>query len=1106
MFVSRITISNSFPNIPLSTKLRNRIYLKSRLINMFTNLFKAGGNHALKTNRQLALKIENELHSSAKLLSRSFNTIKSKNSKIEQSVSSSIKNKIAINQKKSKLLSLPYSTIVNEKNTLESESFKIGQVINGFEVKKINEIQEFGVTTVLLVDQRTGAEWLHLKRDDNNNLFSVGFRTSVDNSTGVPHILEHTVLCGSKKYPVRDPFFKMLNRSMSTFMNAWTAHNYTQYPFSTQNLKDYENLQSVYLDAVFNPLLKEQDFLQEGWRLERDEYKNFQIKGVVYNEMKGAFSDAGSLLQTRTDHHLFPGTTYEHESGGDPAHITELTHEKLVEFHRRNYHPSNSKFFSYGNFPLGPQLEKVSKVLVNYEKSNPQTAQHIVVPFGTRSVTEEGPVEGSGDAANQTKFSISFLMNDVSDVYQTFKTQIFSSLLLEGTSAPMHQALIDSGIGPDFSANTGYNTQNKISSLTIGLQGISQDKIDSVENAIKKTLVEVYEKGFESKRIEAVIHSIELAFKHKTAHFGMSLMQMISSSWFLDIDPFVILNVESNLARLREESSKGNPFADIARKYLLNSDHSLKFTMTASSEFPNKQTTQEAKMLASMVKTLTEENMNVIDEQAEELAKVQKQVEDISCLPTLVLDDVSRNINRYAIDLSSVESVPVQWRVTATNGISYLKAINSIPNLPQNLVPYLPLFCEAITYLGTKKRQMQEIETEIDLYTGGISVTTFSSTDYDNLSISETGIRISSNCLDVNIPKMYELVSELIFETDFSNKERLRTLISASAAGIYNRIASSGHMYARSLAASTLSYESDFSNQTTGVGQALFIGQLNKHVLDSELESVIEALKQIQSYILSAENMRVAITTGSNSVDENCKHFAKMVSKYPTKTDKPSNNSTSSIVKFLPKPSRFICPLPFASNFAARSVLAVPYTHNDSTSLQVLAKILTPNFLHREIRESNGAYGGGAGYSAMSGMFSFFSYRDPNPLFSLDSFSRSIDYALTNEFSDRQLSESKLSLFKDLDGPISVSEEGTVYFNYGITDDMRQERRDQLFNVSIPDLKHVAEKYLLESKNNLRSDAVIGNSNSLSLLLMENDLDAKIQESDKKEWTTINLE
>ncbi|KAJ2682802.1 Mitochondrial presequence protease, partial [Coemansia spiralis] len=352
-------------------------------------------------------------------------------------------------------------------------------------VEDVQAVSELKLKAIRLRHQRTGAEWLHIEREDANNVFSIGFSTSVTDSTGVPHILEHTTLCGSEQYPVRDPFFKMMNRSLSTFMNAWTAHDYTQYPFSTQNSQDYANLQSVYLDAVFQPKLREVDFRQEGWRLERGEQDGgWGLKGVVYNEMKGAFSDAGSLFATRAEQQMFPGTTYQHVSGGDPQFIPDLTHEQLVAFHATRYHPSNARIYSYGNLPLAPQLERVDRAIAGHMRQPPVVVPMEVTPFGEKQVTELGPVESVGAADKQTKFSISYLANDLRNVFETFSMSVFSGLLLSGTAAPMHKALIDPHIGSDYTSNTGYSPFTRQTSLTVGLQGIADKDIPRVEQLV----------------------------------------------------------------------------------------------------------------------------------------------------------------------------------------------------------------------------------------------------------------------------------------------------------------------------------------------------------------------------------------------------------------------------------------------------------------------------------------------------------------------------------------------------------------------------------------------------------------------------------------------
>ncbi|KAJ2314837.1 Mitochondrial presequence protease [Coemansia sp. Cherry 401B] len=948
-----------------------------------------------------------------------------------------------------------------------------GSQLHGFVVEDVQSVSELKLKAVRLRHQRTGLEWLHIDRDDANNVFSIGFNTSVTDSTGVPHILEHTTLCGSERYPVRDPFFKMLNRSLSTFMNAWTAHDYTQYPFSTQNGQDYENLQNVYLDAVFRPLLREVDFRQEGWRLERESELGWQIKGVVYNEMKGAFSDAGALFATRAERQMYTGTTYEHESGGDPQVIPELTYEALVDFHRTRYHPSNARAYSYGNLPLAPQLARVDAAIEGYVRQKPVEVEMQVKPFGEKMVTEFGPAESVGAADKQTKFSVSYLANDLRNVYETFSMSVFSGLLLNGASAPMHQALIDAHIGTDYSPNTGYSPYTRQTSLTVGLQGMADKNIPLVEQRIAETLARVGESGFEQRRVDAALATVELAYKHKTADFGLNLMRSVSTGWFHGVNPVEYLRVSENVERLRADTGV---FSKLVDRYLARSQHKLKFVMLADPKYMQGLDEKEHEMIQSKLAALSSADLARVDEQNAELAAEQGQVEDLGALPTLTLDDVAPEAQRFAVDMGvSAESVPVQWRAAATNGISYVRAINAVRDKYPELWPYMPLFCEALTYQGTATRDMAEIETDIRLHTGGISFSPFVSTDLANLGHVEAGISFGTHCLDTHVDRMLELVLELVRETNFGNTARLRALLAAMATNMYNDVASSGHAFARRLAASTLTPEMSAVEQLNGLAQVRFLGDLRR---SGDLENIAQRLSQVRDVVFDRATLRTAVTANAGSTDANARALERLLTAYP---DAPEREGIVDADKFTPTPGRFFCPLPVATSYAAQATRCVPYTHADSPALQLLAKLLTPGFLHREIRERNGAYGGGSVYSAVQGIFSFFSYRDPMPRETLATFGRSIEWLLSHEVSEREMREAKLSVFGDLDAPLSVSDEGMAYFTAGITDDMRQERRERFFAVTPRDLRNVAETYLAAPDAAARTSAAVIGAEGLDM-------------------------
>ncbi|XP_029811459.1 presequence protease, mitochondrial [Suricata suricatta] len=442
---------------------------------------------------------------------------------------------------------------------------RVGQRLHGFTVSQVTDIPELCLTAVKLSHDGTGARYLHLAREDTNNLFSVQFRTTPLDSSGVPHVLEHTVLCGSQKYPCRDPFFKMLNRSLSTFMNAFTASDYTLYPFSTQNPKDFQNLLSVYLDAAFFPCLRELDFWQEGWRLEhenpRDPQTPLTFKGVVFNEMKGAFTDNERIFSQHLQSRLLPDHTYAVVSGGHPLCIPDLTWERLRQFHATHYHPSNARFFTYGDFPLEQHLKQIhEEALSKFEKIEPNTAVPAQKPWDKPREFQItcGPDSLAAESSRQTTVGVGFLLPDITDTFEAFTLNLLSSLLISGPNSPFYKALIESGLGTDFSPDVGYNGCTRDAYFSVGLQGVAAQDVQAVRDIIDRTVEEVLRKGFDDDQIEALLHKIEIQMKHQSVSFGLTLTSYIAPCWNHDGDPVELLQLGGQVARFRQ-CLKDNP-------------------------------------------------------------------------------------------------------------------------------------------------------------------------------------------------------------------------------------------------------------------------------------------------------------------------------------------------------------------------------------------------------------------------------------------------------------------------------------------------------------------------------------------------------------------
>ncbi|ODQ63236.1 mitochondrial presequence protease [Nadsonia fulvescens var. elongata DSM 6958] len=959
--------------------------------------------------------------------------------------------------------------------------YPVGSNLNGFTIKRTKNVPEFELTAVELEHDRTGAQHLHIDRDDKNNVFSIGFKTNPPNATGVPHILEHTTLCGSDKYQVRDPFFKMLNRSLANFMNAMTAQDYTFYPFATTNRVDCANLRDVYLDATLNPLLRENDFNQEGWRLESqdptDPESPLTFKGVVYNEMKGQVSNASYLYYIKFYEHIYPSLN---NSGGDPTKITDLTYPELVDFHHTNYHPSNSRIFTYGNFPLEDHLRDIDSKFAKFKaKKHNHEPKMPVNLTGSQNVVLTGPIDPMTDPSRQHKTSVSWYAGSPTDVYETFCVKVLMDLLMDGHASPLYQALIDTNLGSDFSPNTGVDSSHAISIVSVGLQGVTEADVPKIKSVILEVLEQASKNGFEQKRVDALIHQMELGKKDKKADFGMSILYSVKSGWFNKVDPMSTLEFDKIIERFNADMAKGGFLEGLIKKHFLGDKPSFTFTMTPSETYEADLVKEEVERLALKITNLRPDDKKKIHKRGLELLAKQGDVEDLSSLPTLNVSDISRLADVVPLEFSTVTSgfdsvpTPVQWRIAPTNGLTYFRGLTSLNHIPKELLPFVPLFTDSLTNLGTTEKNMSELESEIKLNTGGISFSvnvTATPQNPDNISID---LLLSSSALDKNVDNMFKLTSELLKKADFDNLGKLRSMISGIAASSTDSLSQSGHSFALTFSGSSLSPAKRINELFSGVEQVRFISTLAAMTEAELAENVVPKLKELARLALSSNNIDVAITCGSESVSSNTKSLESFISQLP-------ENITSSQIKpyftdvSLSPRANTLFELPFQVNYTAASLRGVPYIHKDGAALQVLSNMLTHKYLHGEIREKGGAYGGGANYSAIEGIFNYYSYRDPNPSNTISTISNTGPWALNNEWTSRDLEEAKLSIFQRVDAPISVKSEGMVQFLSGISNEMRQTRRERLLDVKVEDINYAIEKYLLAQNNQELKTTILG--------------------------------
>uniref|UniRef100_A0A673M5Y3 Pitrilysin metalloproteinase 1 n=1 Tax=Sinocyclocheilus rhinocerous TaxID=307959 RepID=A0A673M5Y3_9TELE len=875
--------------------------------------------------------------------------------------------------------------------------YTVGQKIQGFTVKQVTAVPDLFLTAVKLSHDATGAQYLHAARDDSNNLFSVQFRTTPMDSTGVPHILEHTVLCGSQRFPCRDPFFKMLNRSLSTFMNAFTASDYTMYPFSTQNAKDFQNLLSTviffffYLDAVFFPCLRELDFWQEGWRLEHetptDPSSRLVFKGVVFNEMKGVFSDNERLYAQHLQNKLLPDHTYSVVSGGEPLAIPDLTWEQLKHFHATHYHPSNARFFTYGDLPLEQHLQQIEEeALSKFERTEPNTA----VPPQT------------------------------------------------------------------------HWDKPRLDHVTCRPDALAPDPMKQNTLCMSYLLGET---GFEEEQIEALLHKIEIQMKHQSTSFGLALASYIASCWNHDGDPVQLLKISQNVSRFRQ-CLKENPryLQDKVQHYFKDNTHRLTLTMSPDESFLEKQAEAEEQKLHQKIQNLSDADHKDIYEKGLQLLAAQSTAQDASCLPALKVSDIEPIIPYTPVQLGTAGGVPVQYCEQPTNGMVYFRAMCNLNSLPEDLKIYVPLICSVITNVC------------VYIYIYMMSVSPQIIPDTDDLDLYEQGIILSSSCLERNLPDMFQLWSDIFNSPRFDDEQRLRVLVMMSAQELSNGISYSGHMYAMTRAARSLTPTADLQEAFSGMDQVKFMKRIAEM---TDLTSVLRKLPRIKRHLLNPENMRCAVNATPQKMSEAAGEVERFIGNIaanrkerkpvrPTVVevrplDPQAGSSASrkliSEPHFKPCQMKTYFQLPFNVNFVSECVRAVPFTHADYASLCILARMMTAKFLHGEIREKGGAYGGGARMGG-GGLFSFYSYRDPNSTQTLSAFRGGVEWARAGKFTQQDIDEAKLSVFSAVDAPVAPSDKGLGRFLNGITDEMKQRYRERLFAVTDKNLIDVAGRYL----------------------------------------------
>ncbi len=961
-----------------------------------------------------------------------------------------------------------------------AEKYKRNEKCGGFILERAVSVNLFNAFFYELKHEKTGAKYIHIENKDKENTFAVGFKTVPENSTGVAHILEHIVLCGSDRYPVRDPFFSMLKRSLNTFMNAFTASDRTVYPFCTQNKKDFFNLMSVYMDAVFFPKISETSFKQEGWRLEFDEEDELVYRGVVYNEMKGAMSSPDEIMDRNLIKAVCPLTTYANNSGGEPYNIPDLTYEYLKKFHKRYYHPSNSFFYSYGSFPLEDNLKFANDILKPFDAINPET-EVLSQPRWEkeREFICGYPISLNENPEKKYQACIAWLTADINDTFEILVLTILDIILLSTQASPLYKALIDSDLGSTLSDAAGFMSDNKDTIFACGLKDIEKSSAKKIEKIIIDTLSDLAENGIDEDLINAAIHQIEFGIKEVTNHpypYGLKLLLSFYGTWFHGGDVASVLEIDNYLKKIYENIEKERFFERKIKEYFLDNKHRVLFILEPDKEMERKENKKIVDKLFDIKKRLFQRDIEEIKKNTELLDIIREQKEDVSCLPSLEIADIEPGIKKTKEDEFDEENELFCYDKDVS-GISYFSSVIGAANLEKRLLNMLPFFCYVFTKIGTKKRDYTKILKDIELYTGGLGLDLSLFSMFDMPDTCFPALALKGKCLVKNQTKMFELMTELLTCFTAERKERLKSLIMEYRANLESMIVHNGHNYAISLASRNLSKKCAMNEMLNGISHLHYIKDITDKLDSANLDKIAENMQEIADKLFLKNNIKMAVISEDKYL-RNMKDMALFLKHELSSGDK--NGFSDFAIQTDNKKIFEGFSTSSSVSFSAAGFKTVSMPHKDAPALLVISNILRLLYLHKEIREKGGAYGGFSIYDVYEGIFNFASYRDPHIIDTLSVFSKARDFIKNPEnYTDEDVKEAILQACSVIDKPETPAAAKKAFFRklIKLPDTAREEFKKELISIDKKKVLNAADKYFNENDYDF---AVISNADKLN--------------------------
>ena len=923
--------------------------------------------------------------------------------------------------------------------------------IHGFELLEEKEIKEYRTMARLFRHIKTGAQVLSLSNDDDNKVFGITFRTPPSDSTGVAHILEHSVLCGSRKYPVKEPFVELLKGSLQTFLNAFTYPDRTCYPVASQNLQDFYNLIDVYLDAVFYPLLDPFIFKQEGWHVEAETQDGpFHFKGVVYNEMKGAYSSPDNVLSEYSLQSLFPDNPYGFDSGGNPREIPNLTYEQFKAFHETYYHPSNARIYFYGDDDPEARLRILQGYLDAFEPIQVDSQVKVQPPFKEPRRMERGYMVDEGTPNPKAMITCNWVLGETAETQKNFSLRILEYILLGMPGSPLRKALIESGLGEDL-AGEGLGTELRQIYFSTGLKGIDVINQERVEGLIWETLEKLATKGIDPKTVEAALNTIEFRLReNNTGNFprGLVLMLRALSTWVYDEDPTGLLAFEKPLQEIRN-TLKSNPryFEQLVEQLLLQNPHRTVLLLRPDPELRKKEEKEEKNRLTNLCSNLSREELEQLVKETLELKKRQQSPdppEALAKIPTLTLKDLDRKNKSIPLALEETANVKVLVHDLFTSGICYLDLGFDLHTLRDDLLPYVPLFGRALVEMGTEKEDYVSLSQRISQKTGGIHAECFSSPVRDS---SKTAARLflRAKAMVRQERDMLDILKDLLLIPRLDNQERFRQMVLEEKARAEQRLIPAGHHMVNLRLRSHFGEPYWLAEKMGGISYLFFLRDLASHV-ENQWAQVLEVLHTLRDCLINANNMIANVTLDSKHYVD----FRGLLSGFLAQLPKAQPQAVT--WKWAPPGSE--CEgltIPTQVNYVGKGANLYDLGYRFHGSALVISRYLKTTWLWEQVRVQGGAYGAFSLFDRLSGVMSFVSYRDPNLERTLEAFDGAARFIGQKNMDKTELTKAIIGTIGDLDAPMLPDAKGyTSMLRYlcNDTEEVRQKMRDEVLETT----------------------------------------------------------